>query len=52
MTITKQFNKLDKSRVKLDVTIPKEEVAKAYEALLAKYARSIQIPGFRRERPR
>ncbi len=48
MTITKQFNKLDKSRVKLDVTIPKEEVAKAYEALLAKYARSIQIPGFRK----
>lgn len=48
MNITKQFNKLDKSRVKLDVTIPKEEVAKTYESLLAKYARSIQIPGFRK----
>ena len=48
MKTTKQFTKLDKSRVKLDVTIDKEEVAAAYQKILGKYAKSAQIPGFRK----
>ncbi len=48
MNLTKKFTKLDKSRVKLDVTIGKEELASSYQSLLQKYAKSIQIPGFRK----
>lgn len=48
MNLTKSFTKLEKSRVKLDVTIVQTEIADAYQNLLAKYAKSIQLPGFRK----
>lgn len=48
MKLTKQITKLEKSRVKLDVTIDKEEVSSSYQELLKKYAKTIQIPGFRK----
>ncbi|ULQ59724.1 trigger factor [Brucepastera parasyntrophica] len=48
MNLTKQITKLDKSRVKLDVTISKDDVESAYKELLQKYAKTIQIPGFRK----
>ncbi len=48
MNLNKSFTKLDKSRVKLDVTIGKEELAVSYQKQLQKYAKSIQIPGFRK----
>jgi len=48
MNLNKQFTKLDKSRVKLDVTIGKDEIANSYQQLLQKYAKTIQLPGFRK----
>jgi trigger factor len=48
MNLNKQFTKLDKSRVQLDVTIGKDEIAKTYQELLQKYSKTIQIPGFRK----
>ena len=48
MNLTKEITKLEKSRVKLDVTIPKTELEKAYQELLQKYAKNVQIPGFRK----
>ena len=48
MNLNKQFTKLDKSRVQLDVTIKQDEIAKAYQELLQKYSKTIQIPGFRK----
>jgi trigger factor len=48
MNLNKQFTKLDKSRVQLDVTIEKAEIAKSYKELLNKYSKTIQIPGFRK----
>lgn len=48
MNLSKQFTKLDKSRVKLEVTIGKEELATSYQGLLQKYAKTVQLPGFRK----
>ncbi|MBN2810767.1 trigger factor [Treponema zuelzerae] len=48
MNLNKQFTKLEKSRVQLDVTIGKEEIAKGYSDLLQKYSRTMQLPGFRK----
>jgi len=48
MKMDTQFTKLEKSRVKLDVTVPQAEVAEAYKGTLDKYAKSAQIPGFRK----
>ncbi len=48
MNLNKQFTKLDKSRVQLDVTIGKDEIAKTYQELLQKYSKTIQLPGFRK----
>lgn len=48
MNLNKQFTKLEKSRVQLDVTIEQAEIAKSYKELLQKYSRTIQIPGFRK----
>ena len=48
MNLNKQFTKLDKSRVQLNVTIKQDEIAKAYQELLQKYSKTIQIPGFRK----
>jgi trigger factor len=48
MNLNKQFTKLDKSRVKLDVTIAKADIAQSYQDLLARYAKTLQVPGFRK----
>ena len=44
----KTFEKLDNSAVKLTVTVSAEGAEKAYDDLLAKYGRQVQIPGFRK----
>lgn len=48
MKLIKKFTKLEKSRVQLEVTIDKKEVAESYQELLKKYAKTMQIPGFRK----
>lgn len=48
MKVTKEITKLEHSAVKMTVTIAKKDVADSYNATLAKYAKSVQIPGFRK----
>lgn len=48
MNLNKTITKLEKSRVKLEVTIGQEEIAKSYRELLVKYSKTIQLPGFRK----
>jgi len=48
MKITKEFEKLEKSAVKLTVTVAKEDVESTYKSVVAKYVKNAQIPGFRK----
>ena len=48
MKVTKEITKLENSAVKLTVTIGKKDVATEYNASVAKYAKNLQIPGFRK----
>lgn len=48
MKLKKEFTSLEKSAVKLTVTVEKEEVASAYKATLKNYVKNAQIPGFRK----
>ena len=48
MEVTKEITKLENSAVKLTVTIPQKDVAAEYNESVAKYAKNIQIPGFRK----
>lgn len=48
MTVTKEITKLENSAVKLTVTINKDDVASGYNESIAKFAKTIQIPGFRK----
>ena len=48
MNITKEITRLEKSRVKLSVTIGKDDVRSEYDGLLSEYTKNIQIPGFRK----
>ena len=48
MSVTKNITRLDKSNVKMSLTIPKEEIASQYQDLLKDYAKNAQIPGFRK----
>ena len=48
MNVTKEITKIENSAVKLTATIAKEDVASEYKSSIAKYAKNIQIPGFRK----
>ncbi len=48
METSKKFEALEHSSVKLTVTVPKKEVKKSYDELIAQYAKTIQLPGFRK----
>jgi len=48
MVSQKDVKKEDHCQVVLTLTVPKEDVAKGYEALLAEYSKSVQIKGFRK----
>ncbi len=48
VTVNKEITRLENSAVKLTVTIAQNDVAANYNELLAKYAKTIQIPGFRK----
>jgi len=45
---TKEIEKLEKSAVKLTVTVAKKDVADSYNETLGKYTKQVQIPGFRK----
>lgn len=48
MNVTKEITKIENSAVKLTATISKDDVASNYKTELAKYAKNIQLPGFRK----
>lgn len=48
MKLTTEFTSLEKSAVKLTVTIAKKDVQESYNEVLAKYTKNAQIPGFRK----
>jgi len=45
---TKEITRLEKSSVKLSLTIPKEDVRTQYQDMLKDYTKNMQIPGFRK----
>ncbi len=48
MKFTKELTKLEKSAVKLTVTVAKADVESGYKSTLNKYVKQVQIPGFRK----
>lgn len=48
MNVTKEITKIENSAVKLTATVSKEDVANGYKNHLNKFAKSIQLPGFRK----
>jgi len=48
LKLTKEFTGLEKSSVKLSVTVAKKDVQDVYGAITAKYVKTAQIPGFRK----
>ena len=46
--LTTEFTSLEKSAVKLTVTIAKKDVQESYNGVLTKYTKNAQIPGFRK----
>nr|WP_180486146.1 trigger factor [Treponema socranskii] len=48
MELKKEFTDLEKSAVKLTVTVSQKDVAAAYAETLGKYLKQAQIPGFRK----
>lgn len=48
MKVTKTIEKLEKSAVKLTVTVAKKDVAENYNETLSKYVKQVQLPGFRK----
>ncbi len=48
MNVTKEITKIENSAVKLTATIAKADVAASYQEAIKKYAKDIQLPGFRK----
>ena len=48
VAITKEITRLEKSNVKLSVTVPKDDVRTQYENMLREYMKDLQLPGFRK----
>lgn len=48
MKLTTEFTSLEKSAVKLTVTVAKKDVQESYNGIVSKYVKNAQIPGFRK----
>jgi trigger factor len=48
MALSKELERLEKSSVKLTVTVEKDDVRSQYDDLLKDYTKNVQMPGFRR----
>jgi len=48
VAVTKTITRLEKSNIKMTLTVPKTEVQSQYYKLLKDYSQNAQIPGFRR----
>jgi trigger factor len=48
VAVTKEITRLEKSNVKLSLTVPRDEVRAQYQDLLKDYTKNVQMPGFRK----
>jgi len=48
VAVSKEITRLEKSSVRLSLTIPKEDLASGYRDVLSDYTKNVQIPGFRK----
>jgi trigger factor len=48
VAVTKEITRLEKSNVKLSLTVPQDEIRSQYQDLLRDYTKNAQIPGFRK----
>jgi trigger factor len=48
VSVTKEITRLEKSNVRLNLTIPKEDVLSQYQDMIKDYTKNVQIPGFRK----
>ena len=48
MAVSKEITRLEKSNVRLSLTVPKEDVQSQYQDLLREYTQKVQMPGFRK----
>jgi trigger factor len=48
VSVTKEITRLEKSNVRLSLTIPREDVQSQYQGLLKDYCKNVQLPGFRK----
>jgi trigger factor len=48
VTITKEIKRLEHSALQLTLTVGKDDIRAEYDALIANYGKTMQIPGFRK----
>jgi len=48
LAVAKEITRLDKSNVKLSITVPKEDIRNQYQTMLNEYTKDLQLPGFRK----
>ncbi|MDR0449944.1 MAG: trigger factor [Treponema sp.] len=48
MTVTKEVERLEHSAVKMTLKISKEDIRSEYDKVVVNYAKTVQIPGFRK----
>ena len=48
VSVTKEITRLEKSNVRLSLTVPREDVQSQYQDLIKDYAKNVQMPGFRK----
>jgi trigger factor len=48
VVVTKEITKLEHSNVRLTLSVGKDDVRSEYDALLAEYSKTVQLPGFRK----
>jgi len=48
VAVSKEITRLEKSNVKLSITIPKDDVRGQYNDMLKEYSKNMQMPGFRK----
>jgi len=48
VAFTKEITRLEKSNVRLSVTVPKDDVQSQYKSMLTEYTKDLQLPGFRK----
>jgi trigger factor len=48
VAVTKEITRLEKSNVKLSITVPKDDIRAQYQDMVREYAKNLQLPGFRK----